>query len=185
MLKMHNSNVDLQKFFAAREGAHPPPAPTPCGASHRGGAPHRNGVDVEQVVTFPDFLVLKCWQPWFSTCYTALFDTVCVAPVLYLAVLYYMYVIGHPWYEFSSVTWSCLLTFTAVCPAQPADLTVETPISYHFRSGINGFWMKDPLPMSEEAKTRIYEITDWEDTNQALYYWNTLDDYEAGDFSAR
>jgi len=39
--------------------------------------------------------------------------------------------------------------------------------------------------MSEEAKTRIYEITDWEDTNQALYYWNTLDDYEAGDFSAR
>ena len=67
------------------------------------------------------------------------------------------------------------------CPAANGNITIGTPVTYKFRN-IQAMWLKDPLPVSDEAKTKIYETRSYAATNQYLFSFENLDDYERTDF---
>ena len=81
----------------------------------------------------------------------------------------------------------CINVFTNLllvldhCPAANGNITIGTPVTYKFRN-IQAMWLKDPLPVSEEAKTKIYETRSYAATNQYLFSFENLDDYERTDF---
>lgn len=68
-----------------------------------------------------------------------------------------------------------------ICPTYK-NLSVGTPVTYKFRSGVTGMWLKDPMPVSEEDKTKIFEVKSQAAVNQNLYSWTNLNTYEATDF---
>jgi len=49
-------------------------------------------------------------------------------------------------------------------------------------------WYKDPIPIAEHEKTRIFELRNGPQTgytNQYLYYWDDLDEFESTNYMTR
>ena len=83
-------------------------------------------------------------------------------------------------------TWeSALLLFLDHCPSSPQNISIGEPISYKYRPNIRGMWLKDPKPVNDSVKTRIYETRHYSSSSERLYSWQSLDDYEHSSFITR
>ncbi|KAF6022135.1 MYOC [Bugula neritina] len=73
------------------------------------------------------------------------------------------------------------------CPTN-LNISVGSPITYKYEYQVSGMWFKDPIPIAEHEKTRIFEVRNGPQTgytNQYLYYWDDLDEFESTNYLTR